>query len=274
MKRLKMFCVLLGMIMLLTACADGISAEAPEKEINESKTENSVHKEINEDENNQEKIKENMAEEIDYTVPEEFVDYVKFVGKDISVLNTNTDEWESNAYSHDLWEGKFYGHKGKVSVRVGWDAKTILEFFLVLDDDAKISENERSELNEKLTEIFGKMEEKNISYEFSGNGDYTFSLPKTLEQESVCIVGWNSDNLHNFQLSQPKLEEEPSQEEPVVIKKEPSIGMTEEEVRESSWGSPNDINKTTTKYGVREQWVYSNGKYIYFEDGVVTAIQE
>lgn len=50
--------------------------------------------------------------------------------------------------------------------------------------------------------------------------------------------------------------------------------MTASEVKASSWGSPNDINKTTTENGVHEQWVYGNGRYIYLDDGVVTAIQE
>lgn len=55
---------------------------------------------------------------------------------------------------------------------------------------------------------------------------------------------------------------------------EPSIGMTKTEVENSTWGKPTKINKTTTSYGVREQWCYSNYKYIYFENGVVTSIQE
>lgn len=54
----------------------------------------------------------------------------------------------------------------------------------------------------------------------------------------------------------------------------PTIGMTASEVRSSNWGSPSDINKTTTAYGVSEQWVYSNFKYIYLEDGIVTSISE
>lgn len=54
----------------------------------------------------------------------------------------------------------------------------------------------------------------------------------------------------------------------------PKIGMTAQEVRESSWGEPKKINKTTTVYGVSEQWVYSLDRYVYFENGVVVAIQE
>ena len=58
-----------------------------------------------------------------------------------------------------------------------------------------------------------------------------------------------------------------------INRKEPSIGMTADEVRESTWGEPIKINKTTTEYGVDEQWVYDDYKYIYLEDGIVTAIQ-
>jgi len=62
----------------------------------------------------------------------------------------------------------------------------------------------------------------------------------------------------------------------VVPKENPSpkIGMTASEIRLSNWGSPKDINRTTTKYGVREQWVYGGSQYIYLEDGIVTSIQE
>lgn len=58
------------------------------------------------------------------------------------------------------------------------------------------------------------------------------------------------------------------------IKKEPAIGMTAEQVEVSTWGKPDDINKTTYSWGVKEQWVYSDYRYIYLEDGIVTAITE
>lgn len=57
----------------------------------------------------------------------------------------------------------------------------------------------------------------------------------------------------------------------------PDIGMTADEIRNSTWGEPYEINKTTTKYGVSEQWVYkyySDYRYIYLDDGIVTVIQE
>ncbi|WP_018887772.1 zinc-ribbon domain-containing protein [Paenibacillus massiliensis] len=61
------------------------------------------------------------------------------------------------------------------------------------------------------------------------------------------------------------------------ILRNPAIGMTASEVRESSWGEPSDINRTTTSFGVSEQWVYSNYsgyRFIYLDDGIVTSIQE
>lgn len=51
-----------------------------------------------------------------------------------------------------------------------------------------------------------------------------------------------------------------------------SIGMSEQQALDSSWGRPERVNRTTTAYGTREQWVYGRN-YLYFTDGVLTAIQ-
>lgn len=42
----------------------------------------------------------------------------------------------------------------------------------------------------------------------------------------------------------------------------------------ASWGKPYDINRTTNAYGTHEQYVYSLKKYLYFENGILTAIQD
>ncbi len=55
----------------------------------------------------------------------------------------------------------------------------------------------------------------------------------------------------------------------------PRIGMKAEQVLAGKWGEPEKVNKTTTAYGVREQWVYSRPlRYVYVENGVVVALQE
>lgn len=60
----------------------------------------------------------------------------------------------------------------------------------------------------------------------------------------------------------------------VVNKSEPKIGMSHEEIEASTWGKPERINKTTYSWGTTEQWCYSSHRYIYFENGTVTAISE
>ena len=52
--------------------------------------------------------------------------------------------------------------------------------------------------------------------------------------------------------------------------------MSQQDVLDSSWGRPHKVNKTTTVTGTREEWVY--GEYgeqgfLYFDNGVLTAIQ-
>jgi hypothetical protein len=51
------------------------------------------------------------------------------------------------------------------------------------------------------------------------------------------------------------------------------LGMTPADVEASSWGKPQKINTTTNKWGESQQWVYGNGGYLYFENGVLTSIQ-
>lgn len=53
------------------------------------------------------------------------------------------------------------------------------------------------------------------------------------------------------------------------------IGMTKDEVVAfTKYIEAEDINKTTTKYSTREQYCYSNGDYLYFENGILSTIQE
>lgn len=52
------------------------------------------------------------------------------------------------------------------------------------------------------------------------------------------------------------------------------VGMTADQVRSAKhWGRPTRVNTTTGRHGTREQWVYGISRYVYFERGIVTAIQ-
>ena len=54
----------------------------------------------------------------------------------------------------------------------------------------------------------------------------------------------------------------------------PPIGISKREAIDQYWGYPSDISKTTTSYGTREQWIYGDRRYLYFDNEVLTAVQE
>jgi len=59
-----------------------------------------------------------------------------------------------------------------------------------------------------------------------------------------------------------------------IINNEIWLGMTKDMASESI-GWPTDVNKTTGSWGVHEQWVYDKeGKYLYFENGILTSWQD
>ncbi len=58
----------------------------------------------------------------------------------------------------------------------------------------------------------------------------------------------------------------------LVIARRFRIGFTKSQLI-AAIGSPQNINRTVTGYGIHEQWIYGN-LYVYPEDGVVTAFQE
>ena len=59
----------------------------------------------------------------------------------------------------------------------------------------------------------------------------------------------------------------------LILQGKVEIGFTKKMCREA-WGEPKSTNTTTTAGNVHEQWVYSASRYLYFDNGVLTAIQE
>lgn len=55
---------------------------------------------------------------------------------------------------------------------------------------------------------------------------------------------------------------------------EPREGDLYQDVKYTSWGEPEKINKKEYTFGTYEQWCYPNCKYVYIKDGVVDKIQE
>ncbi len=58
----------------------------------------------------------------------------------------------------------------------------------------------------------------------------------------------------------------------MILEGHVAIGMTKEMCIDA-WGRPRDVNTTTGSFGVHEQWVYNMKSYLYFENGLLTTIQ-
>jgi hypothetical protein len=62
---------------------------------------------------------------------------------------------------------------------------------------------------------------------------------------------------------------------PLVARREVTIGIGQFDAV-CAWGRPLDVNRTITAGNAREQWVYgeSRRKYLYFENGRLTTLQD
>jgi hypothetical protein len=90
-------------------------------------------------------------------------------------------------------------------------------------------------------------------------------------KNKMCIKYTIAGDKENTDKTEKESEAEKEKE---YSENEPCIGMTKGEVLNSDWGMPTEINKTTYEWGVSEQWVYPDNKYIYIEEDVVVAITE
>mgnify|MGYP002762977854 CR=1 FL=1 len=118
---------------------------------------------------------------------------------------------------------------------------------------------------------------ENRSGEIKLEGDKIKVYKNNKEITSVRLE-WNeknksiiSDKKSLIETTYTKRNEEIKEVEAI---KEPAIGMNKAQVEASTWGVPKKINRTKTQYGVHEQWCYYGNRYIYFEDGIVTSIQD
>ena len=53
----------------------------------------------------------------------------------------------------------------------------------------------------------------------------------------------------------------------------PQVGMTEEQVLASCWGKPKSRRSIGVEGLMRDQWVYGDGKFLYFDNGRLFAIE-
>ena len=110
---------------------------------------------------------------------------------------------------------------------------------------------------------------------FDGVSYFAISKEELKEQLYNNIPFIEVMNLYREKVFMPSYREEylDKKEKNESENAEPAIGMTKSEVITGAWGEPDKKNIDEYEWGTEEQWVYDGKGYVYFEDGIVTAIQ-
>lgn len=187
-------------------------------------------------------------------------------------LNEEKEAFYKKFYAAQMEEGKekqkklqqeFYDEMDDLLIEENYD-KLTYRLINRIDDD----------IDSKMLYYFAESQLSRISGDRNMMIEYLESIPSTYNGMYAELI------MNEKQKIKPKDKWILAEQNKVInegkkkSKVPPGIGMTSSEVRDSSWGGPDKINKTTYEFGVHEQWVYSNYRYVYFEDGIVTAIQE
>lgn len=207
---------------------------------------------------------EECKKEILYTTAKGYIEENNHSAKDILIsLKDYKDsknlltEWN---YNHEF-DGTWYGTNGLIGeykLAHKWIINGNKCYNIYTENNTKNGVNEYYCLRENnFLYVFSSKDKSddlsNASYIFENlDGDFTYKY----SYHTMCLE---------------KISDETDLPETSYIP-DPTIGMTASEVKNSTWGSPQKINKNTYSWGVREQWVYGDGRYIYLEDGIVTSI--
>jgi hypothetical protein len=106
------------------------------------------------------------------------------------------------------------------------------------------------------------------TWECMTDSGHTYKSSQDVPSDRCKLAGDDSPYPPDRRKARPKARHK------VAPKPGVSLGMTMVEVvSKTSWGRPEHVNRTITRYGVREQWVYGGGNYLYFKDGILTSIQ-
>jgi hypothetical protein len=97
---------------------------------------------------------------------------------------------------------------------------------------------------------------------------------ETASPEEIEIVDNLINNIKQRREEKLIIQEGWSEEIKEAIKRKQIFpGMTEEQVIEA-WGKPQDIRHKESITGIHKQWVYDLDVYIYFENGILTTVQD
>jgi hypothetical protein len=159
----------------------------------------------------------------------------------------------------------------EIGQKLNFDFQSLLKFnFEFVESDLKVKINELINATTKIEFIEKNMfvyendiQYLNICFSDLSPAEHALKLQQIQKNEEDRIA-------NNRKQTQKAEEERIAKNRKGGVR----IGMTAKHVREKTdWGEPKSINATITSSGRREQWVYGDGDYLYFRNGILDAIQ-
>lgn len=154
----------------------------------------------------------------------------------------------------------------------------------LIDDDYFMSlycvfNNEKgNEIMVRMEDVFKTNGEKNVAFYSAFKEKKTYDTEKRMNQLAAAEKKKRLD-AENAKRKQAIAEKKKAliakfglEIGTLISNNQVMIGMTKEMCREA-WGRPYNINTTTVASGTSEQWCYSMKNYLYFDNGILTAIQ-
>lgn len=142
-----------------------------------------------------------------------------------------------------------------------------------------IAISKQNEIKDKAFEQIINEAQVQIDSQDYSSAQNTLKKYKDLGNQTILDMYNNATNEINRIEAEKKAKEEAERKQREAEEKARkksqgvTIGMTQQEVLDSMWGEPKDINRTITENHVYEQWVYGYPNYLYFTDGILTSIQ-
>jgi hypothetical protein len=212
--------------------------------------------------------------------------------------NSMMDSWEARQETARIKERvhRNIAEQDRLATEFQANRATILASILELDkagkvDQALVTIKKYESADPDLTKLRQQLEKQNKALETKakiaeleatiGRYEKTYNLGRRNRYEELVALDpenkeYKSQFAHYEKLN--ALDEAKSIREAKASKRKEgvNIGMSKQDVIDSSWGRPNKVNTTTTVYGTHEQWVYGDyGQrgFLYFDGDTLTSIQ-
>jgi len=238
-------------------------------------------------------INKDIENEIDFNIEE----YNKYISDLDNILENNNGDLKQfiSIYRNQLYTEKTnksimdltikYYNKGLELFEQGEYKEACFSFDLAYTYKQYKDSKDRSKIC-RAFEYYQKWLKQGKPKNQSNDNLGSFAAADLIDINPLVFLDWSSEIelakndlkyfINYFEEDRKENEEKRAVAQSINLKSgNPPIGATEEECLSYFWWkNPKDINITTTAYGTRKQYCYNGYRYLYFENGVLTAIQE